>query len=263
MATFFQRVVQLLGVGSVGRTRTEGTPTSSNRASSFHLAWEVPPEALTKVEATFEVITPPTVPKLYFWALQVSFIAEGGRRVGGAHLGLQHHPDYPYSGAVNWGGYRDAGGELEGTTSALPSALNNINTRTYQWHANRAYRLRVEPSPDTAGAWRGSITDLATGAETVVRDLLVGAERLSAPMVWSEVFADCSDPSVVVRWSDFAAHTEGGQIQPLTVRLSYQSFDDGGCTNTNTAVDAPGSFTQTTNSVRQNRTGTRLTSSSS
>lgn len=236
-----------------------GPPTSSNGASSFHLRWEVPPTPLVEVAATLEVLAPPVVPKLYFWALQADFASASGLRRGGAHLGLQFHPSYPGSGAVNWGGYHSGGGILDGSDSVLPSTLGNANTRDYGWEAGRPYRLRIAAVADRPGAWRGSVTDLATGTETVVRDLFVDADHLVAAVVWSEVFADCDDPSVTVRWSDFSAVTTGGEIRPRTVQLSYQAHGDGGCANTATAVDETGWFTQTTNTDRTNAPGSRLT----
>jgi hypothetical protein len=235
--------------------RDAGPPASSNGASSFHLMWEVPPEPLREVEATFEVVEPPTAPMLYFWALQVNF-ESGPSRAGGAHFGLQHHPGYPGGGAVNWGGYHQGGGELEGSVSDLPSAMDNINTRTYAWEAGRRYRYRIAPSPERG--WRGSIVDLETGEETVVRDLWVEADTLANPMVWSEVFANCDHPSVAVRWSDLAATTTSGErYQADTVRLNYQTHGDGGCANTNTSVDGSG-FVQRTTTERLNPTGARL-----
>lgn len=236
--------------------RTEGPPTSSNGASSFHLSWEVPPSPLIEVAATFEVLEPPTVPMLYFWALQVSFM-DGPARRGGAHFGLQYHPRYPDAGAVNWGGYRDGGGELDGSVSDLPSALNNSNTRTYGWQPGRRYRHRVYRSPDRG--WRGSITDVETGVETVIRDLWIEADHLLNPMVWSEVFAHCDHPPVAVRWSELDATTaDGSPIRAGSVRLNYQTFGDGGCANTNTSIDDVG-FVQRTATERTNPTGARLT----
>ena len=116
-------------ISRAGPQRTSGSPTSSNGASSFHLFWDVPPESLREVSVTIEVIEPPTVDKLYFWALQASVEGAGGLRFGGAHFGLQHHPSYPGAGAVNWGGYRDGGGELDGSTSPLPSAFSRPPSR--------------------------------------------------------------------------------------------------------------------------------------
>src|SRR5436190_306010 len=95
------------------RERVRGRATSSNRASSMHLWWEPGPRSLREVAVTLEVVEPPVVDELYFWALQVSFV-DGDRHVGGAHLGLQWYSPHPGSTAVNWGGYRDAGGELDG-----------------------------------------------------------------------------------------------------------------------------------------------------
>lgn len=239
-----------------GPGRITGPPTSSNGASSFHLTWEVPPVPLLEVGATFEVLEPPSVSMLYFWALQVSFM-DGPARRGGAHFGLQYHPGYPNAGAVNWGGYKDGGGELDGSLSDLPSALDNINTRTYGWEVGKRYRHRIFKSPDRG--WRGSITDLETGIETIVRDLWVEADNLLNPMVWSEVFAHCDQPTVAVRWTELDALTVSGEpVRTDAVRLNYQTFGDGGCANSNTTADELG-FVQRTATERTNPTGTRLT----
>jgi len=225
----------------------------------MHLMWEVPPRPLTEVAVDLEIVDPPTVDKLYFWALQVNFVDRGADR-GGAHIGLQYHPGYPQAGAVNWGGYHPAGrGELEGSTSELPSALDNVNTRTYRWEAGRRYRLRVLLTKP--GHWRGAVSDTATGQETVIRDLFVEAEHLLRPMVWSEVFADCDHPSTMVRWSNLQATTaDGGVVRALSVRTNYQTFANGGCANTNSFIDANGlGFCQQTNIARANRAGSILT----
>ncbi len=255
MSMFGDFLRGFLNAGGAVGGRVTGQPTSSNRASSFHLSWDVPNEPFVEVSAVCEVIEPPTVPMLYFWAMQVSFM-KGPSRIGGAHFGLQFHPQYPNNGAVNWGGYEDGAGELAGSVSQLPSALDNINTRTYPWQPNRRYKHRVYRSPE--GGWRGSVTDLETGVETVVRDLWVDADYLSSPMVWSEVFAHCDHPSAAVRWSDLTAITASGQVVGVrSVGLNYQTHEDGGCANTNTYADGSG-FVQQTNTRRVNPTGSQL-----
>lgn len=232
---------------SIAPTRERGLPTSSNRASSMHLLWSGPPHPLVEARATIEVIEPPTVDRLYFWALQVSF-DDGGVRRGGAHFGLQYHPSHPGAGAVNWGGYADVGGELDGSVSALPSALDNANTRDYPWRPGTRYRYRIFRSPERG--WRGSITDLSTGTETVVRDLWVDGDGLVSPMVWTECFAGCGEPSAAVRWTDLEAVTSAGETVTVTsARTNYQSYADGGCTNTNSSVDGRG-FVQRTATER-------------
>jgi hypothetical protein len=241
---------------------TTGAPRSSNGASSFHLAWESLDHRWVAADATLQVVVPPTVPVLYFWALQVSFVDEGRRNAGGAHLGLQWFPPHPRSAAVNWGGYAPAGGELAGSPSALPSATDNVNTRDYGWLSGRAYRLRVELAGAAPGgqgqAWRGSVTDSETGQVTVVRDLYAAGTHLASPMVWSEVFADCDAPSVTVRWSDLALTDDSGRVVPVTqVRTNYQAPGDGGCSITDSRPDGSG-FLQITNTPRTNPGGARL-----
>jgi len=238
------------------RERNAGEPRSANGASSFHLVWELPQTPLLEVSATLEVLQPPAVGRLYFFALQVSFASERRLR-GGAHLGLQWNPRFPESTAANWGGYAsgDAGGGLlSGSPSLLKSSRDDPNTRDFPWKAGRGYRLRVAPSPDAPAdihAWRGTITDLGSGREVVVRDLHTQGEYLTAPMVWTEAFARCEHPSVAVRWSDLRAVNESGaEVRPARVRVNYQARTDGGCDNTTVIADELG-LVQATATQRQ------------
>jgi hypothetical protein len=247
---------------------TAGRPRSSNAASSFHLTWDVgapaPGRAWTSVEATLEVLVPPTVPSLYFWALQASF-GDRGRDGGAGHLGLQWHPDHPGSTAVNWGGYDATGRELRGSAATLPSALDNPNTRDLAWAPGVSYRLGIRRAgevesaaggvPDGLVAWRGEVTDLSSGITTVVRDLWAAGTGLAAPVVWSEVFAACDDPSVVVRWHDLRLTDQDGQVsRPGRVSVSYQARADGGCVTTDVSGDEVG-VRQVTGTVRRTPPG--------
>ncbi|MBN1319987.1 MAG: hypothetical protein JXA87_04010 [Thermoleophilia bacterium] len=240
------------------------TRHSPNGASSFHLIWEsfigpAPHPRLAEVSAVLEVIEPPGVEALYFWALQVDLADDRGVW-GGGHTGLQWNRRYPGGRAVNWGGYRspEQGGQvLAGTLSSLPGFSGDPNTLTYAWETGRPYRLRVYRSPDIVGAWRAEVTDLWSGVSTVIRDLLPDAGRgvagsyLTRPIVWSEVFADCEAPSVTVRWSDLTAVDEGGSVvRPEAVRVNYQSPQDGGCSNTTALADENGGLLQVTNVPR-------------
>lgn len=217
-------------------TRDSGEPASSNRASSFHLIWTEPPELVDEVAATFELLTEPSVPRLYFWALQVSFIENRLPR-GGAHLGLQWHPSHPGNRAVSWGGYGDIG-ELEGSSSMLPSTLGNANTRDYWWETGVPYRFNIS-SPEP-GRWRGTVTNLDTGEPTIVRDLYSPGTHLGAPMVWTEALCRCDDPPVVARWSAFRASAGDHDLPIESVRVNYQSYTHGGCTNTTVRADEDG-----------------------
>ena len=242
---------RLLGTG-MPTERTTGPPTSSNGASSFHLFWEVGPEPVRAVEATVSIDDPPAG-RLTFCALQVS-PAGGLGRLGGLHFGLQHHPGHPGGGAINWGGYHSRGGEVDGSPLTVPSAMHNRNTGDYAWVPGRPYRYRIERSDR---GWRGSITDLDRGETMVVRDLDVGGDRLEAPMVWTESFAQCDDPTTTVRWTELTLETDEGRRSVGTGRINYQTVGDGGCSNTNWSVEG-GAFIQRTNTVRATRTGDRL-----
>jgi hypothetical protein len=238
-----------------------GRPPSGNGASSLHLVWQAPPGDWVTAEATLEILEPPAVDKLYFWAMQVSF-HDRGRQGGAGHIGLQWHGAHPGGTAVNWGGYGPDGVELRGSPSPLPSATGNVNTRDYAWLPNRAYRLRVswapEPGPRGRSSWRGEIDDLTTGHTTHVRDLWAVGATLGDPLVWSEVFADCDDPSTIVRWSDLRLIDRSGAVAGVdAVSVNYQSLGDGGCANTASLVDDRG-FRQVTNTQRTTRQGARL-----
>jgi hypothetical protein len=234
------------------RVRTRGFPPSGNGASSFHLGWRLPSGAghLVSAAVTLEVVTPPVVEHLYFWALQVGFPGAGA-----AHLGLQWNHRHPGFGAVNWGGYAGDGALLVGSESALPSTPRDPNTRDYAWEPGRAYRLRVHRVGEAA--WRGEVMDVAADGITIVRDLIAPAPFLGDPMVWSEVFARCDDPPVSVRWSEFEVVSESGdRFAPAALGVNYQSHADGGCANTTSVLDDRGGVLQVTNTERRTPQGT-------
>jgi hypothetical protein len=111
--------------------------------------------------------------------------------------------------------------------------------------------LRVYRSPEGSG-WRACIDG------TVIRDLYGPGEHLTNPIVWSEVFAACDHPSVVVRWSGLQALTvDGRTVEPDGVMVTYQSFADGGCDNTNVDIDEVGVL-QITNTERTTPAGAVL-----
>ncbi|HEX8804592.1 MAG TPA: hypothetical protein VF743_10370 [Acidimicrobiales bacterium] len=241
----------LRGLGAAG-ARTTGYPTSSNRASSLHLAWELPPGTGPVVAASVVLVVEaePPVPDLYFWALQVNFADGGGRRHGGAHLGLQWHRPHPGSRAANWGGYAPGRGELAGSGSPLPSATGNPNTRDLWWEPGRPHTLAVERAPE--GGWAGSVDGVR------LRALHAGGDRLEGLMVWSEVFARCDAPPVAVRWSGFRVVTaDGGVAGPSALRVNYQRRADGGCDNTTALPDGDG-VRQVTGTDRVTPQGARL-----
>jgi hypothetical protein len=235
------------------RARTRGFPPSGNGASSFHLGWRLPAGAghVVEVAVTLEVTRAPVVEHLYFWALQVGFPGAGG-----AHLGLQWNRAFPGYGAVNWGGYAVDGSLLSGIESQLPSTPSDPNTRDYRWQPERAYRLRVLRAGESR--WRGEVTDVETAETAVVRDLIAASAFLAEPMVWSEVFARCDDPSVTARWSEFEVVTERGErITPTALVVNYQSHVDGGCANT-TSVSDGDAVLQITNTERNTPQGVEL-----
>lgn len=195
-----------------------------------------------------------------FFALQGAFVKPGG---GGAHIGLQHHPSFPGHSAANWGGYDPDGELLDGSESPLPSTPGDPNTRDFAWLADRPYRLgieRVESDVDDLEivSWRGTITDLVTGGNVVVRDIYSVGKFLRAPVVWIEAFAPCDAPRVEARWSNATVVTEGGEVRAVKrMRADYQPHAAGGCTNTNSFVEGV-SFVQRTGQLRTTKPGTTL-----
>jgi hypothetical protein len=228
----------------------------------MHLWWSLPyGELLTGVSATLEIVEPPVVDRLYFWALQVAFVKPDG---GAAHLGLQHNRRHPGATAANFGGYapRAVGGLLDGVESPLTSAPNDPNTRDFDWEPNRKYRLSIERIPHTVSegfyAWRGSIEDLLTGRYTVVRILFSQGGYLRGPVVWTEAFARCEHPSVAVKWTDLEAVGERKGVIAVTAgQVNYQDHGAGGCDNTNMYLEGDG-WVQRTNTERTVPTGTIL-----
>lgn len=249
-------------VVEAGPQRISGYPPAG--ASSFHLWWGGTGGDLFKeVSATVEVTKQPSVNELYFWALQVSFYDDDWQSTGGAHTGIQWHPDSsgtPFR-TVNWGGYDNDGNVLSGSESSLPPKQNDPsdkNTRSYNWSSSRQYRLRVYKIENSSGTWRAEIRDMGTGATTVIRDLYGGGDWLGSPVVWSEVFAKCDDPSASVIWRDFKAIKSDGQsVTYNSASANYQHYNNGGCTNTNSQTTS-GGIKQATNTTRTTQQGTTL-----
>lgn len=265
--SFFDRLRAFLAADSATTPaeRLTGRPTSSNRASSHHLFWMTSSnEPIVEIRATLEVVEPPKVAELYFWALQASF-TDGSSNFGGAHLGLQHHPSYPDSGAANWGGYHDAsrGGQiLDGSPLTVPSALNNANTGNFAWRPQTPYVLRIRQNvpnqdPGNQQGWLGSITG-PDGEEHVLRELYCAGSAIRSPLVWTESFAPCDAPRATVRWSDFTMVTRSGAALPISaVRTNFQSVADGGCSTSDSTVDGA-SVLQSTGLSRTTSTGAIL-----
>jgi hypothetical protein len=216
-----------------------------------------------EVAVTLTVEQFPRDEALYFFALQASF-ATGPTIFGSAHLGLQTRAwkREKWLRTANWGGYDYATGSvLDGTRSLLPprpDVPQDPNTRHLLWYPGVPYRLHIAPAAEP-GYWSGTIMNLRTEESFHVRDLHGGGETLMAPMVWSEVFADCSAPSVRVRWSDFeVVSAETGELlAPEALKVNYQSYDKGGCTNTNSFLEN-GRAVQATNTRRKTPQGTLL-----
>lgn len=240
--------------------RVAGRPTSSNGASSFHLHWPSPPAArgrVTSVSVTLEILTPPSTPDLYFWALQASFLpadaATVPRPVPGAHLGLQHNPSCPDARGANWGGYAADGTILSGTPFASPAPLGCGNTGGFAWEPRVRYTLTIGP-PAADGAWPGRVA--GPDGELELRRLAAGGEALGAVSVWTEAFCDCAAEGIAVRWSGMQYRFADGSTQDVAeVTVNYQSHEAGGCANTESRGDGMGVVQRTAVKERRVQTG--------
>jgi hypothetical protein len=131
----------------------------------------------------------------------------------------------------------------------LPSSFDNPNTRDFDWEEAHDYRLRIGRGAQGWGGWVD---------RTLVRELDVPGASLSSPMVWAEVFANCDDPGVSVRWSDAEVVARSGQRMALRSAIAnYQPRSEGGCDNTSSVVEER-AFVQKTATRRVTPPGTRL-----
>ncbi|CAN5852623.1 MAG: hypothetical protein LC739_09765 [Actinobacteria bacterium] len=218
----------------------------------------MPPIEATEVGVTLVIPAAPVLPDLYFWALQASFAGKGGTS-GGAHIGLQWHTGHPDSTAVNWGGYASDGSILDGSTSALASAMANPHTRDYPWRPGIPYRLVISKDGERGeGWWKGSVIDLEQEIQTEVRSLFSPGDALVGLMVWTEAFCRCEAPPVAAIWSSpSAVAVDGAALRPEGVSLTYQSESSGGCANTD-SYELPHGLAQVTGVTRTNQAGAVL-----
>ncbi len=195
--------------------------------SGFHLWWHGVPsdEPVISCSVVLEVLVPPAVPTLYFWALQASFLDGSGRSYGAAHTGLQWNPRHPGGRAVNWGGYAQAAdvtSVLEGSDSPLDGIPGDRNTRNFAWLPGVPYRFTIHPG---VAGWAATVTDLTTGSGVTIRELYAAGDRLGGFVMWSELFCRGRDPSSAVRWSQPQALTASGRT--IVPRSLHATFPDG------------------------------------
>jgi hypothetical protein len=195
--------------------------------SGFHLWWQGVPadEPITSCSVVLEVLVAPSVPTLYFWALQASFLDATGRSYGAAHTGLQWNPRHPGGRAVNWGGYAQAAdvtSVLDGSDSPLDGIPGDRNTRNFAWLVGVPYRFTIHPG---VAGWAATVTDMVTGSGVTIRELHAGGDRLGGFVMWSELFCRGTDPSSAVRWSRPQATTASGRV--VAPRGLHATFPDG------------------------------------
>lgn len=200
-----------------------------------NLYWNsLPVTNFDEISAMFRVIDKPRA-DLVFWAVQINFRQVDGTSRGGAHFGLQTSQGLSNATktAINWGGYDDVLPKLgdnssptfRGSRPTIPNAGSDSASPLFAWHPDVDYLFRVFRSPkqnwtdaeltDETGnvggdqqpgevAWRCTITDVATGVETWIRDILVPNCHTTAgmmnPIMWDEDFNNTTPPTATVAW---------------------------------------------------------------
>src|SRR5262245_6081085 len=216
----WRRFVERLG--SVGGTG--GGDEGGGAGAGFHLWWKglEATEPIVACSVVLEVLEAPRVPRLYFWALQASFVDGQGQSYGAAHTGLQWNPRHPGSRAVNWGGYGNAANVqsiLDGTDSPLPGFSDDRNTRHFAWRERVPYRFEIHHG---RVGWAATVTDLVSGSSVTIRELRAGGDRLNGFVMWSELFCRGDDPATTVRWSAPSALTASGRtLAPTSLQVTY------------------------------------------
>ena len=248
-------------------------------ASSFHLEWTGAP--ITRWD-NHEVIwrslqQPPESSTLVFWASQMTFYQTDSSPRGGGHFGPQ------ISGSnkiINWGGYDDIAGPGVELRGSIPS--DGANGQAFDWQAERDYLFRVFQSPkqnylaaeltvrpgQITGdqqpgeiAWRLIVTDLSTGVETFIRDLLVGncatSDAMGSGSMWSEDFNTGAAPTATVPWK---IRWMEPRVNGRLVTSATTTYNTGGdsFSNTNSDTDKVG-WTQESVVTRTNPADTTLT----
>lgn len=240
--------------GTTIDTRTTGLPPTG--LSTQYLIW--PATVAAELEITIEVTTLGSEPNQAYFLAVPDIIDSNGASLAQPPFGLHWNLQFPNGRAIYWGGVLKAtGAVLNGTTSTLPSSINSDSHRNYTWQNNRIYRYRIwSPTP---GTWRGDITDTVTNSTSTVRDLSVpGSTQLRGAILAFQSYNTCQTP-IAARWKTLRFKLANGTFStPTTVTVDYQTFLDGGCTNTN-AVNDSGGVLVSTATTRTTPIGTTLT----
>ncbi|GMQ94688.1 MAG: hypothetical protein BMS9Abin12_2193 [Acidimicrobiia bacterium] len=211
-----------------------------------------------EVSVTLEVKRRPEIDRLVTFAIQGAFVKPGG---GSCNFGLQHHPQFPKRGAVNWNGYDAKGDPLDSTAPTLPSSTDDVATRDYAWEQGVPYQFTVargNEGSDGDFPWTGSITNQRTGEREMVRELVSKSPHMRAPVMYIESFSPCDGPGFEARWSNaIAVSLDGGVRAVQSMRVDYQPHAAGGCTNTNASVEGS-AFVQRVGQMRTTKPGTTI-----
>lgn len=235
-------------VGVADPTRTTGQPPSQNQASSQYLVFN--PEYGAEITVNLEVIATPSQPRMINWLLQTDFTDYSDDLVGTGFFGFRYDPLFPNSRAVLASAASALdGSDLLGPESALPSITGDPAVRNFNWTTNRKYLFRIYPYNESQ--WRFEVTDPTTSVTTVVRDISVpNAGLVRGAILYTEAFVDCQIASSA-RWSNLQWMNveEDDLITPTTAIAQYQTFSEGGCTNSNQTASG-GGITQATGVAR-------------
>ncbi len=237
--------------------RDEGFPTSSNGASSMRvLGW--PGGQSLRFRSASVVITPDVaganallaqpMPDLQFMAMQVSFYRSSDNAyLGGAHAGIQINQNYPNNKAVNWGG-GNLSGPVYSTNSDFANSGGDLGSWDGAWIPGVANVIVITEGA-APGVWDAFIATV-TGPpvfEKIGELNIPGSDIMGDLVLFYESFSECEqDPMSVRYWSLEIDINDGNGGQPYGTAYTgemianYQSYDNGGCTNTNIREDGSG-----------------------
>ena len=191
------------------RSHTSGEPGFPQRGILLPPVLGLPTQPLLECSAVLEVVVPPSVPRLYFWALQASF-SDGTptpRRCP-PRIAVEHQ--VPAVGRRPTGADTPRTGRCcRGPSPRCPSTRKDPNTRDYPWIAGHRYRLQDRPQRRDQrrhGRLAGNDHPHRVGRRGQgARSPHQGASTWSGRWCGRRCSPGASIPTTVVRWSDLRA----------------------------------------------------------
>lgn len=247
-------------------------------ASIFGLDWTAPVTRWDEVSAVIRPIVRPLGGVL--WSCRISFRAVDDSVRGTAEFGLESGSGFTNESQTGcrWGGTDTVlNTPFRGSVSALGYGVSPASPN-FEWVVGRDYHVRVFKSPkqnwlaaelnsrgDQAPgeiAWRFTITDLATGVTTIVRDILVPdcatLNAMSDGSMGAEDTNTARAPTATMPWDMRWSEPRVNNRLVPTVTTTYSTGGDS-LTNTDSHINDKIGFRQQSLTKRTNAAGVSLT----